>query len=126
MYPNIGSRLNTNRNHQSGQGFSHSIASDCLSRLEDSEETNFSEKLIRDVSGVMFTGELLSSPRTRTCVSYGWSQAQLIRYAEGVTAPPTTPPIALLILHLDKSGLADFLPSNGSQPRRDGEGTGGT
>jgi len=44
--------------------------SDCLSRLEDHEKTTFDEKIVRDVSGVMFTGELLSSPRTVVRVSH--------------------------------------------------------
>ena len=61
IYPDVGLRSNPNRNRQSGQGFSHSITSDCLSRLEDPEE-NLSEEVIRDVSGIMFTGEPFSSP----------------------------------------------------------------
>ena len=37
---------------------SQSITSDCLSRLEENgEQTGFDEEVIRDVSGVMFTGK---------------------------------------------------------------------
>ena len=61
--------------------------SDCLSRLEDPEETTLSEEVIRDVSGIMFVGQPLSIPRARAPVSHCWSQVQLIQYAEGVTVP---------------------------------------
>ena len=90
MHPEIGLRSKSNRNHQSGEEFSHSITSDCLSRLEDTGETSFSEEVIRDVSGVMFAGEPLSSPRARTRVSHGCSQAQLIQYGGGATVLPIT------------------------------------
>ena len=70
MYREIGLHSKLNRNHQSGKGFPHSITSDCLSRLEDPEETSFSEEVIRDVSGVMFTGESLSSPRASARVPH--------------------------------------------------------
>ena len=72
MCPNIELRLNLDRDHQSGEAFSHSITSDCLSRLEDPEETSLSEEVIRDVSGIMFTGEPVSSPRARIHIPHDW------------------------------------------------------
>jgi len=39
---------------KSGEGFSHSIASDCLSRLENHGETAFDEEAIQNVCGAMF------------------------------------------------------------------------
>jgi len=57
-------------NGQSGEGFPHSIASDFLSRLEDHGKTTVDEELIRDVTGVMFGGKLLSNPRTIVRVSH--------------------------------------------------------
>ena len=62
MYPGIGLRLRPTCNHKSGEGFIHSITSDCLSRLEGDERTNFSEEIIREVSGNMFAGKLLPRP----------------------------------------------------------------
>jgi hypothetical protein len=42
---------------QSVEGFSPSIVSDCLSRLEDDEKIGFDEADIRDFSGNLFGGE---------------------------------------------------------------------
>ena len=56
--PEVGLYFEPKRNHQSGEGVSQSITSDCLSRLEeDREQADFDEEVVRDVSGVMFTGE---------------------------------------------------------------------
>jgi len=41
---------------KSGEVYSSSVTSDCLSRLEDHGETSFSEEVVRDVSGIMFAG----------------------------------------------------------------------
>ena len=42
---------------QSGEGISRCITSDCLSRLENHEQTGFDEEVVRDVAGAMFSGE---------------------------------------------------------------------
>ena len=49
-------------NPQSGERFPASITSDCLARLEGGEKPNFNEKIIREVSGVMFTGKSFPHP----------------------------------------------------------------
>jgi len=67
MCPGIRSCLRPRCNHQSGEGFSHSITSDCLSRLEGDEQPSFSERVIGEVSGALFGGALLSRPRTHPC-----------------------------------------------------------
>ena len=58
------------------------MTSDCLSRLEDDEQTGFSEDIIRDVSGNMFDGELLLSPSTCTGVPQSWSQLEFRQYVD--------------------------------------------
>ena len=62
---------NSSVHHQSGEGFSPSIASDCLSRLEGDEQASFSEEVIREVSGMIFVGESLKSPRQYPHFSIG-------------------------------------------------------
>jgi len=42
---------------KSGEKFTQSITSDCLSRLEDHKKIDFDEGVIRDVSGTMFGGK---------------------------------------------------------------------
>ena len=42
---------------KSGEKFSQSIASDCLSRLEDHKKIDFDEGIIREVAGTMYGGE---------------------------------------------------------------------
>ena len=44
---------------QSGKGISQCITSDCLSRLENHEQTGFDEEVVRDVAGVMFSGKFV-------------------------------------------------------------------
>ena len=88
MHHEVGSHLKPNHNHQSGEGFSQSITSDCLSRLEGLEETSMSEEVIRDASGVLFSGGPLSTPRTHTRVSHSHLQGQLIRYVEDAAVLP--------------------------------------
>ena len=56
---------------QSGGKFSHSITSDCLSRLEDGGRVHFDDEVIRDVSGVLFGGEFVSGLGIYTRVSHG-------------------------------------------------------
>jgi hypothetical protein len=52
--------------NQSGEEFSHSITSDCLSRLEDRGRISFDEEVISDVSGTMFGGEPVSRIQAST------------------------------------------------------------
>ena len=42
---------------QSGKGVSQCLTADCLSRLEDNEEVGFDEEVVRDVAGVMYSGQ---------------------------------------------------------------------
>jgi len=62
---------------QSGEGVPQSITSDCLSRLEGGEKMAFDEGVIRDVSGVMFSGGPVSKVHklilTFLIVCYRWS-----------------------------------------------------
>jgi hypothetical protein len=64
-------------NHQSDEGVPHSITSDCLSRLEGSDQTGLDEEVIRDVSGVMFSGgsvtEVFMPVSGFLIVRYSWS-----------------------------------------------------
>ena len=84
-YSGIGLRLRLGCNHQSGEKFSRSITSDCLSRLEDDEQPGFSEEVVRDVSGTMYGGELFSTPRTRARVPHSRLQLGPQRYDGDMT-----------------------------------------
>ena len=108
--------------NQSGEGFSQSITSDCLSRLEDHGQAAFDEEVVRDVSGVMFSGESASGFHIYPCVSQFWLQLELRRYA-GIAIEP---PVTSLTLRSDKVDLENVLLGNDSQPQSDEESSGGT
>jgi len=110
--PEIIFRLKLKCNCQSGDDFSQSITSDCLSRLEDEEKTNFDEEVVRDVSGVMFGGKLLSSPRTVVHISHKGLQPGLRQYVRDTTGPSA----ASLTPLLDKIDDADIPLGNGPLP----------
>ena len=97
--------------------------SDCLSRLEDNEETDFDEEAIRDVSGAMFGGEPVPCHRTSARLPHSWLQPQLRRYVWIATEPLITSP---LTPHLDGFGSEDIRLGDGSQPRSDEESSEGT
>ena len=118
----FGLRLKLSFNHQSGEGFSRSITSDSLSRLEDNEHTGFSEDIIREVAGMMFDGESFfkNSPVPAFLTGgYRWSRNSTL------DARPRLP-ITFLTPVLDKVDLASVLLDDGSQPRRHEESSGGT
>ena len=123
IFPGTGLRLRPIYDYQSGEGFSQSITSDCLSRLEGGEHTGFSEDIIREVAGMMFDGELASTdpapvPMFLT-ICNSWGRDSMLETQSGR-------PITSLILLSDSLDLADVLLSNGSQPRRREESAGGT
>lgn len=54
---------------QSDEGFSQSITSDCLARLEDHGEADFNEQIIRELSGSMFAGKRSSRSSAGGCTA---------------------------------------------------------
>lgn len=56
---------------QSGEKISQCIVSDCLSRLEDHEKTDFDDDVIRDFSATMFAGMPILCASTGSHVSDG-------------------------------------------------------
>jgi len=91
MYPGIELRLRPRCDQQSGEGFTHSITSDCLSRLEGNERTNFSEDIIREVSGNMFAGKLVPRPvlvLVFLTVGYSCSHNGMSETQPDFTVPP--------------------------------------
>ena len=50
------------------------MTSDCLSRLENHEQTGFDEQIVRDVAGLMFSGKFV--PKfLRQCPGFSLSAA---------------------------------------------------
>ena len=93
MFTRIGLSLRSSCDYQSGEGFSQSITSDCLSRLEDDEQTGFSEEVVRDVSGNLYGGEHFSRPCIRTRVPhsrYSWSSNSMLEMRPGPDHSPDT------------------------------------
>jgi hypothetical protein len=108
--------------NQSGEGFSHSITSDCLSRLEDhgrflstKESYGMSQVLCLEVSPSLESG-------IHAGVSHRWcscSRDSMLRWS-------TKFPIGLLTQHPDGDCPEDILLSNGSPPQSDEESPRGT